>query len=83
MKTHTEIYTDTHTQRSCYYDYNCADVKKLQVVQAALADILSYITLFWAKYPVLFNEDGKRRVEYWELRLDKRDLRQEYEEWII
>ena len=29
----------------------------------------------WAKYPVLFTEDGKRRVEDGEFRLDKRDLR--------
>ena len=30
---------------------------------------------FWAYYPVLFTEDGKRKVENRELRLDKRDLR--------
>ena len=30
---------------------------------------------FLAKYPVLFTEDGIRRVEDGELRLDKRDLR--------
>ena len=30
---------------------------------------------FWAKYPVLLTEDGKRRVEDGEFRLDKRDLR--------
>ena len=30
---------------------------------------------FCSKYPVGFIEDGKRRVEDGELRLDKRDLR--------
>ena len=30
---------------------------------------------FWAKYHVLFSEDGKRRIEDGELRLDKGDLR--------
>ena len=30
---------------------------------------------FWAKYPVNLTEDGKRRVENGEARLDKRDFR--------
>ena len=30
---------------------------------------------FWAKYLVLFTEDGKRSVDDWKLKLDKRDLR--------
>ena len=30
---------------------------------------------FWAKYLILFTEDGKRRFEDGELRLDKKDLR--------
>ena len=38
---------------------------------------------FSAKYPVFFTEDGKRRVEDGELRLDKRGLRYEDGEWRI
>ena len=49
--------------------------KKLQVVQAALADILSKILLFLVKYHVLLIEDGGRRVEYGEMRLDQGDLK--------
>ena len=30
---------------------------------------------FWVKYPVLLTEDGGRRVEDGEMRLDQRDLR--------
>ena len=49
--------------------------KKLQVVQAALADILSKILLFLVKYHVLLIEDGGRRVEYGKMRLDQGDLK--------
>ena len=38
---------------------------------------------FWAKYPVLYTEVGKRRVEDGDLRLDKKDFRQEDGEWWI
>ena len=59
--------------------------KKLQAVQAALADILSEITLFWghfeSKDPVLLTEDGGKRVEYRELRMDRDDLRLTHGEW--
>ena len=35
----------------------------------------SVLRTAWFKYPVLFTEVGKRRVEDEKLRLDKRDLR--------
>ena len=38
---------------------------------------------FWIKYPVLLLEDGGRRVEVWELRFGKGDLRYDDGEWRI
>ena len=38
---------------------------------------------FWVKNPVLLTEDGGRRAEDAELRLDQGDLRKEDGEWSI
>ena len=49
--------------------------KKLQAVQAALADIFvknpAILRAFWVKYPELLTEEGGRRIEDQELRLAK------------
>ena len=57
---------------------NCADLEK--AASGACGHFVgnhAILRTFWVKNPVLLTEDGWRRTEDAELRLDQRDLRKE------